>query len=195
MTSHSVRSSLLLVAGLMLPAVAFAHPGHVSGDVFVQGFVHPFTGLDHLLAMLASGMWAAQLGARARWQVPLVFVGMMVIGALVGMQAGAVALVETGIVASVVVFGLLVAAAVRAPQLAGAVVVALFAALHGHAHGAEMASAVGAGHYIAGFVLATGLLHVVAVVATALLQASHRMVLVRIAGALIATAGVLLAAL
>ena len=209
---HVVRASrapLALLAGLLLPAVAFAHPGHLSADVppstfllgtflssnvFAQGFVHPFTGLDHLLAMLASGMWAVQLGGRARWQVPMVFVGMMMLGALLGMSTGAVAQVETGVIASVIVLGLLVAATVRAPRASGAVVVAAFAALHGHTHGAEMPSVAGAGFYIAGFALATALLHSVAVIVATLLQSSRRAVLVRIIGALIAAAGTVLLA-
>jgi len=186
---RAIRAPLALLVGLMLPAVAFAHPGHLSGNVFAQGFLHPFTGLDHLLAMLASGLWAAQLGGRARWQVPAVFVGMMMLGALLGMQTGAVSLVETGVVASVIVLGLLVATAAQARRLSGAVVVAVFAALHGHAHGAEMAPAAGAGLYIAGFALATVLLHSVAVIAATGLQSSRRDAAVRIIGAVIATAG------
>jgi len=193
-STRSIHSALMLLAGLTFPAIAFAHPGHVSGSVFAQGFVHPFTGLDHLLAMLASGMWAAQLGGRARWQVPAVFVGMMMLGAFVGMHTGAVALVETGVVASVVVLGLLVAAAARAPHLIGALVVATFAALHGLAHGSEMASSASIAFYVVGIALATLLLHGVAVGLVTLLLAYHRMALVRAAGVLIAAAGTLLLA-
>lgn len=194
MKFRSVRS-LTLLAGLLLPAVAMAHPGHAVDGAFSQGLLHPFTGIDHLLAMLGSGMWAAQLGGRARWQVPLAFVVMMMIGALVGMHTGVVALVETGIVASVIVLGVLVAAAIRAPHLTGAVVVAVFALLHGHAHGSEMGSVDGAGLYIAGFALATLLLHGIAVAAATLLQVRRRAMLVRTVGALIAAVGAMLLAL
>jgi urease accessory protein len=148
-----------MLATLMLPSLAYAHivAGRTSG--FAHGFVHPLTGLDHIAAMVAVGLWAAQRGGRAVWVVPLTFVSVMSVSGLLGMTGVSIPFVEPGIAASVFVLGLLIAAAVRLPLVASSLIVGLFAVFHGHAHGAEMPETVSGLTYGIGFVLATGLLH------------------------------------
>jgi urease accessory protein len=178
--------TLALAAAFATP-LACAHTGHgVVGAA--SGFAHPFAGLDHLLAMLAIGAWAAQQPGRARWAIPLAFVAAMAAGTLAGFAGYSLPAVEPMIAASVVALGLVVAAAVRAPVSAGVAVAALFALFHGHAHGMEAAGQPLAA-YLAGMILATALLHAagyaggLAVRATAL----------RWAGAAVAAGGVALA--
>ena len=152
---------VLLVAGTCLPIAAFAHPGHVStsADALRAGFAHPWSGLDHMLAMLALGMWAAQHGRRALLVLPLLFPAVLVAGALFGLGASLTPTFETLIAASVLVLGVLVALRARLPLRYGATLVALIALLHGYAHGAELPAGAGALEYFAGFAAATLLLH------------------------------------
>ena len=147
---------------LALPALAQAHPGHDGHDLtwdFSSGFAHPLSGWDHLLAMIAVGLWAAQLGGRARWLVPAAFVSVMTLGATLGRTGIIFPGVEQGIAASVLVLGLLIATAVRLPVTAGMALVGVFAIFHGFAHGAEMPATAGGLLYGAGFIAATALLH------------------------------------
>jgi urease accessory protein len=147
---------------LALPALAHAHPGHEGHELtwsFNGGFAHPLSGWDHLLAMIAVGLWAAQLGGRARWLVPAAFVGVMTLGAIAGQAGLMIPGLEQGIAASVLVFGLLIAAAVRLPVAAGMALVGVFAIFHGLAHGAELPATAGGLSYGAGFIAATALLH------------------------------------
>jgi urease accessory protein len=152
---------------LLFPALAQAHPGHDLTWDFSGGFAHPVTGLDHVLAMAAVGLWAAQLGGRARWLVPAAFVGTMIGGAALGHAFGRggaeVPGIEQGIAASVLLLGLLISAAVRLPVAAGMALVGVFALFHGFAHGAEMPATAGGFAYGAGFVVATAALHVAGV--------------------------------
>ncbi|MEO6920649.1 MAG: HupE/UreJ family protein [Collimonas sp.] len=152
------RASALLIAACGITS-AFAHPGHPDAFGFNDGFAHPFSGIDHLLAMLAVGLWAAQNKRSALWVLPLLFPLMMVAGALLAFAGVSVPGVETGIAASVAVFGLLIAFAIRMPLWASAAVVSVFALLHGYAHGSELPHGASALWYGAGFVAATALLH------------------------------------
>lgn len=157
------RSFLLAASFLAIAGLAHAHPGH-DGDHgltwdFSGGLAHPFSGWDHVLAMVAVGLWAAQLGGRARWLVPTAFVGAMTLGTALGHSGFALPGTEQGIAASVLVLGLLVAAAVRLPVAVGMGLVGVFAIFHGLAHGAEMPATAGGLGYGAGFVAATALLH------------------------------------
>jgi urease accessory protein len=177
----------------LVPTLAQAHPGvhHTAG--FGQGLSHPLSGLDHVLAMLAVGLWAAQLGGRAIWCVPASFVGMMTLGAALGFAGVNVPGVEQSILASVLVLGLFLAAAVRLPLAASVVLVAVFAFFHGSAHGAEMSrdsSALACG---AGFLLATTALHGVGLSLGLLARKAAQTPLLRVSGAAIATIAVLLA--
>ena len=156
--SHTL--TLLAVVGTLLfgHARLHAHPGHDTAS-FGAGLVHPLGGLDHILAMLAVGLWVAQLGGRARWMAPATFIGVMTLGGALGLAHVSLPFVEQGILLSVLVLGVLIAAAVRLPLVASAAIVGLFALCHGFAHGAEMPDTAAGFTYGAGFALATALLH------------------------------------
>jgi urease accessory protein len=196
-TKTRARIGVLLLAALS-SGVAAAHPGH-PGSVyetigFSAGFSHPFSGLDHLLAMLAVGLWAAQNKRPALWVLPLAFPLMMMAGAAIAMAGVSVPGIETGIAASVAALGLLIAFAVRLPVGASAAVVSLFAMFHGYAHGAELPSGASALLYGAGFVAATALLHVIGLGIGLLAGKNVADKAVRFAGAGIAAAGAYLLA-
>jgi urease accessory protein len=144
--------AVVAVALAALPTAAFAHVGDHSHMSFAEGLAHPFTGLDHLLAMVAVGLWASQIGQRALWLLPLTFPAVMVAGAALGFGGVALPWVEIGIAASVLVLGAAVALTLR-PSLAISVpLIAGFAALHGYSHGVEVPADVSALTYAAGFV-------------------------------------------
>lgn len=148
-----------IVASFASALPAFAHTGG-AGAALDHGFAHPFTGLDHLLAMTCVGVLAAAMGGRALVTVPLAFLAMTVVGALVGVAAIGLPGVELGIAASVAVLGALLAAGAR-PHLAPAgLLVGLFAVFHGYAHGSEMPPGASGLAFFAGFVAATALLHI-----------------------------------
>lgn len=151
---------LFLTAAFLFLATgaAHAHVDPVAHGSFASGFTHPIFGWDHVLAMVAVGLWATQLGRRGLVVVPTTFVATMVFGFALALAGAALPLVEPVILASVIALGLLVAFALRLSPALGAVVVAGFALFHGFAHGAEMGAA-GAAAYGAGFAVATALLH------------------------------------
>ncbi|MFD1330943.1 HupE/UreJ family protein [Methylopila musalis] len=175
----------------MLPTAAFAHVGgHVDG--FAHGFEHPVGGADHVLAMVAVGVLAAQLGGRALWATPLAFMGMMTVGGALGMAGVDVPFVELGIGLSVLALGLVLAFGIGLSSVAAAAMVGFFAIFHGHAHGAEMPGAANALSYGLGFLLATGLLHLAGVGlgrAARGLAPTVRPTLFRLAGGAFAIAG------
>ncbi|MGK9066640.1 HupE/UreJ family protein [Stutzerimonas chloritidismutans] len=181
------RKLLFATALLLSPALAVAHPGHDHAGI-MSGLAHPVFGLDHLLAMLAVGLWAAQQTGTARWALPLTFVATMLLGGLLGFAGTEMPMLETGIAGSVLALGLLVALAVRPPLAVAAGLTALFAASHGVAHGLELPALSSPWGYAAGFVAATAALHGAGyVVARSLPQVAAP--LVRIAGAASALAG------
>jgi urease accessory protein len=153
------RLALSLVAMLIATTTAHAHTGVGDTHGLVHGFAHPMGGIDHVLVMVAVGLFAAQLGGRALWLVPLSFVAMMAIGGGFGMAGVALPVAELGIVLSVVVLGVAVAARLHVPTVVAMMLVGFFALFHGHAHGAEMPSAASALVYGIGFVLGTASLH------------------------------------
>ena len=175
-------ASLTLLAGIM-PTLAYAHPGEAGG--LAHGLAHPFSGLDHLCAMVAVGLWAAQLGGRAAWLVPLSFVAVMMQGGLLGMTGIVIPYAETGIIMSLLVLGLLVAAAVRLPLALISVLVGSFALFHGYAHGAEISPGDSAFAYFSGFVLASVFLNLSGFAFGMLV----RIYMQRLAGAAVAMAG------
>ena len=156
MRTHITRWSLAL-AVMAFSGMAQAHPGHVGG--YLAGIAHPFTGLDHLLAMLAVGVWAAQLGGRAKWLVPASFIACMAVAASVGLSGIALPMVESGIATSVLLLGLLIAFSIKLPIALSASIVGLFAVFHGYAHGAEMPQLSTPWVYGIGFMLSTAALH------------------------------------
>jgi urease accessory protein len=149
---------LIVLIGLF-PTVASAHTGVGDATGFVHGFSHLFGGIDHVLAMVAVGIFAAHLGGRALWLVPISFVTVMAIGGALGMAGVPLPFVEIGIGLSVVALGLAIALQVGLPTLAAMGLVAFFAVFHGHAHGSEMANTASALAYGLGFVAATASLH------------------------------------
>jgi urease accessory protein len=159
---HMKKILVSLMSFVTLVQSAEAHvgpPGHAH-DV-VSGFMHPIGGVDHVLAMVAVGVFAAMLGGRARWALPLSFVAMMLLGGLSGFAGFNVPYVEIGIAASVIAFGLVIALEWKAPVALAAALVGLFAVFHGVAHGAEMPADASIYSYALGFASATALLHVV----------------------------------
>ncbi|GAB4355481.1 MAG: HupE/UreJ family protein [Oricola sp.] len=140
-------------------APAFAHLNPDEHGSFPAGFSHPLFGADHILAMIAVGLWAWMIGGRATWTVPAAFVTTMLAGFLLALAGVPLPFVEPAILASVIALGLLVAMAVKLPVMPAAVIVGAFALFHGHAHGGEIGSA-GAFAYGAGFAAATAILHV-----------------------------------
>lgn len=183
---------IVLGIAFFLPSLAHAHVGVGDTTGFAQGVGHPLRGVDHILAMIAVGLWAAQRPGRARWVIPATFVLVMAFAGAVGMMGILVPFAEQGIVISVLVLGVLVAGAVRLPLFASALVVGLFAIFHGHAHGAEMPPNASGLAYGAGFVLATGLLHALGIGVALLTRRIGQANLARISGGLIALSGVYL---
>lgn len=180
------------LAALSACSVADAHMGsnHVHG--FGDGFSHPFTGLDHLAAMLAVGMWAAQRGGRSMWALPASFVGMLAIGAGLALGGVSVPMVEPGIVASVLVLGLMIAFAARLPSAISVAVVGVFALFHGYAHGLEMPESALGLMFGAGFVSASVMLHVAGIGLAGMVAKHLHPKLIQAAGGVIAAAGVYL---
>jgi len=156
---RKLLSGLTLAAAALAPTVALAHPGHGDQSGFIHGFLHPITGLDHLLAMVTVGILAYQIGGRALWAVPATFLAVMAAGGLLGVAGVSFYFVEGGIAASVVVLGLIVALALKPPVALAMALVALFAVFHGYAHGIEAPLAGSTAAYGAGFLVATALLH------------------------------------
>jgi urease accessory protein len=182
-----------LLAYVTILPVAQAHTFGSQGAGLMAGLTHPFVGLDHLLAMIAVGIWAGQLGGRAVWLIPLTFVSVMAAAASLASFGLLLPLIEPAIACSVLVLGLLIAGSVRLPTSLGALLVGLFAVFHGYAHGLELPQAASPILYGAGFVLATALLHGRGI-GFARKSLQHKM-LQRIAGySLIAASGLLLAA-
>ncbi|MGY4303773.1 urease accessory protein [Bradyrhizobium sp. USDA 4369] len=154
---HSACGVLLL--SVLTASPGFAHEQTGVGGGLAAGLLHPLTGLDHLVAMVAVGIWGAQLGGAAIWVLPIVFPLVMALGAVAGILKIGLPVPELVIALSALVLGLAVALRVRAPFVLAAAVVAVFAIFHGHAHGAELPSAANPLAYGCGFVVATGLLH------------------------------------
>jgi urease accessory protein len=154
-----MERTLVTLALLFLSTAASAHTGHGSSG-FGTGLLHPFSGMDHLLAMLAVGLWAGQLGGKRVWQLPATFMAMLAAGAFIGMMVPVLPLIEPGIAASVLILGLLIANTARLALPASFALTAVFGLFHGYAHGSEMPSATAPLAYAAGFLLATASLHV-----------------------------------
>jgi len=150
---------LVTIALLLAPSVAFAHPGHGEAGSLLAGFLHPLSGLDHLLAMTAVGLFAAHLGGRALWAVPATFVAVMALGGVSGAAGISLPFVEIAIALSVVIFGLMIFSGMAPPVLAAMALVGIFAIFHGHAHGTEMPVGGSGVDYGIGFMVATTLLH------------------------------------
>jgi urease accessory protein len=154
---------LVLMASLLASSAAQAHLGIGDTNGFGHGFAHPLSGLDHVLAMVAVGLFAAHLGGRALWLVPLSFVSMMMVGGALGVAGVRLPFAEIGIGLSVVVLGIAVAASYDMATAFAMALVGFFAIFHGHAHGTEMPASASGLAYGAGFVLATATLHAIGI--------------------------------
>ncbi len=187
------RKFLLPLLALALPTLAQAHTGAGPIHGFLDGVNHPIHGLDHLLAMIAVGLWAAQMGGRAVWTVPTSFVALMALGGALGMAGFHLPMVETGILTSVLLLGLLITFAVRLPLWASASVVGFFALFHGFAHGAEMPETATTLLYASGFILATAGLHAIGLGLGVAMKKAPFAPTLRIAGGLVLIGGAILA--
>ncbi len=186
---RATRWLIMLVPMLLWAQVAFAHPQAGEAKGFLTGFKHPISGLDHVLAMVAVGLWGAQLGSPAIWLLPVAFPMVMAFGGMLGLMGVPLPGVEYGIAASAILLGAAVMFEVRPPLALAAVLVAFFAIFHGHAHGTELPPGESGLLYSIGFVIATGCLHGVGIS----IGVAHRWMwgqrMLRVAGALVAVGG------
>ena len=185
--------ALLALALIALPTAAFAHPGHVGDAGLIHGFMHPVGGIDHILAMVAVGVFAFVLGGRALFLVPLSFVGMMAVGFLLGVSGIGLPFVELGIALSSIVIGAAAAWGKPMPVAAAMSLAGVFAIFHGHAHGAEMPADAAGFEYALGFIAATALLHLAgigAAMGVGKLSARFGKPVAQVAGAAFALGGV-----
>ena len=180
----------LVVIFFLSNSLAYAHGGIGLNSGIAGGFMHPLSGLDHIAAMVAVGLWGAFLGRPAIWLLPVVFPLIMVVGGVFGMLHLPIPAIETGIASSAIVLGLMVALAARPPLWVAAIMVAIFAIFHGYAHGAELPNATNPIAYSIGFVVATGLLHLSGIAFGLLVEWPQGKVAVRLGGAVIALVGV-----
>jgi urease accessory protein len=184
------KLTAMIAVGLSILAFpALAHTGEGYGGGFVAGFAHPILGWDHVAAMVAVGLWGAFLGAPAIWVLPVVFPLVMALGATAGIVGLPLPAVETGIALSAVVLGLMIVLAARLPLWIAGVIVGVFAIFHGYAHGTELPSSANAFAYAVGFVLSTGLLHMIGIAFGLLVKWPAGRMAVRGAGGLISLAG------
>lgn len=186
-----VRSAACVLSLLLATASpAFAHVQAGQAKGFVTGLRHPVSGADHVLAMIAVGLWGAQLGVPAIWLLPVTFPMVMAFGGFLALVGIALPGVEVGIALSALVLGLAVASEARPPLAVAGVLVAMFAIFHGHAHGAELPAGQSGLMYSIGFVVATGCLHGIGIAIGEVRRWRGGRVFLRLAGAAVALAGV-----
>ncbi len=190
----AAQRSKQLLTGLLLLCCSALAQAHTGGEGvvggFISGFMHPLSGVDHLLAMVAVGIWGATLGRPLLVALPIVFPMLMVVGGILGISNVPLPYVEPGIAMSVVVLGLAIAAAWRAPVGVAIAIVAVFGVFHGFAHGKELPESAAPAAYAAGFVLSTGLLHLAGISIGALKVLPRGTQFLRASGAVIAAMGV-----
>jgi len=188
--STTIKSSLLILFFLCLSPSVFAHASAASlQGGFISGFLHPLTGIDHIVAMVAVGLWGVFLGKPAIWMLPIIFPLMMAFGGALGVIGVDIPGIETGIALSGIVLGLAVAFAVKPPLWVAGIIVGAFAIFHGHAHGTELPNATSPLVFSVGFVTATGLLHLAGIAFGELARWSWGEKVVRVVGVGIAGIG------
>jgi urease accessory protein len=180
----------ILTLALLWPGAAFAHVDGAAAGGFASGLLHPVTGLDHVVAMIAVGLWGAQLGAPAIWVLPVTFPLVMAFGGMLGLLGVGLPGVEIGIALSAVALGPLVLVEARPPWWLGAVVVGAFAIFHGHAHGTELPDGATGLVYSVGFVIATGCLHAIGIAIGLIHRWQAGRLAIRAGGGAVAAAGV-----
>ena len=193
--SHGHQRALAATAALCAivlfwPIAAWAHVGSGEGGSFVTGLLHPISGLDHVLAMVAVGLWGAQLRMPAIWVLPVAFPLVMALGGLLGLLGIPLPGVEVGIAVSAIVLGIMVLGAVKPPLWVALVLVSVFAIFHGHAHGTELPAGQSGLEYSLGFVIATGLLHACGIAIGLINHWRTGAVMLRAVGAAVAMGGV-----
>jgi urease accessory protein len=181
------RAVFSLLCLVFVPELAYAHPGVAGGGL--HGMLHPFTGLDHLCAMIAVGIWAAQTGGRTTWILPATFVFIMAAGGMLGLSGVSLSFFEGGIVASLLILGVLIAAAIRLPLLGSMALVGGFALFHGYAHGVEMPRNASGFNYALGFMFSTIVLHLTGIVLAFSLEKTGHKSYIKLAGVTIAALG------
>lgn len=184
-----LRTLAITATFLAFAGAASAHEGAGVTGGFISGFMHPILGWDHVVAMVAVGLWGAFLGRPAIWILPVVFPLVMALGGALGVMGIPVPAVETGIAASALVLGALVAFAARPPIWIAAVFVGAFAIFHGHAHGTELPDAANPLAYSIGFVIATGILHSLGIAFGLLVRWPAGKIAVQAGGGIIALVG------
>ena len=184
-----VKWVALLFAVLFWTQSALAHPVKGQAIGFLTGFLHPISGLDHVLAMVAVGLWGAQLGAPAIWLLPVAFPIVMAFGGMLGLMGVPLPGTEIGIAASAIMLGALVMLEIRPPLIVAGVVVSFFAIFHGHAHGSELPAGQNALLFSIGFVIATGCLHGLGISIGLIHRWPWGQRALRLAGATVAMAG------
>jgi urease accessory protein len=190
MRQRSLFRAMSLVLFMLLCAEsAYAHPQQGEAKGFVTGFQHPISGLDHVLAMIAVGLWGAQLGAPAVWVLPVAFPMVMAFGGMLALMGIPLPGVEYGIAASAILLGAAVLFELRPPLAMAAALVGLFAIFHGHAHGTELPPGESGLLYSMGFVIATGCLHAVGMTIGAVHRWGWGQRLLRFAGGVVAAGG------
>ncbi len=180
----------VLIIILFVPSVVFAHAQQGEAAGFLTGLRHPISGLDHVLAMVAVGLWGAQLGSPAIWLLPVAFPLVMAIGGMLGLMGMPLPGIEYGIAASAILLGAVVMFEVRPPLAVAAILVGFFAIFHGHAHGTELPPGQSALLYSMGFVIATGCLHATGIGIGTIHRWPWGQTLLRFAGAVVAVGGV-----
>jgi urease accessory protein len=183
-------NATLLACGLLLALPAWAHEQAGQAAGFLTGMLHPVSGLDHVLAMVAVGLWGAQLGAPAIWLLPVTFPLVMAFGGFLGLMGVPLPGVEIGIALSAILLGTMVATQARPPLWLAAAVVGFFAIFHGHAHGTELPAGESGLLYSIGFVIVTGLLHATGIAIGLIHRWRKGRIALRGAGAAVGAAGV-----
>jgi len=184
----TISMSILMLLSTISIAFAHADAATITG-CFLSGFFHPITGLDHVIAMIAVGLWGAFLGRPAIWVLPIIFPLVMAFGGALGVAGVHIPYIETGIALSGLILGLAVAFAVRPPLWVASILVGAFAIFHGHAHGTELPNAANPLIYSVGFVIGTGLLHLAGILFGELTRWSWGNMAVRSGGTIIALIG------
>jgi len=190
---HDIRArarAALLLAGVLLALPAWAHEQAGQAAGFFTGMLHPVSGLDHVLAMIAVGLWGAQLGAPAIWLLPVTFPLVMAFGGFLGLLGVPLPGVEIGIALSAILLGTMVATQARPPLWLAATAVGFFAIFHGHAHGTELPAGESGLLYSIGFVVVTGCLHATGIAIGLIHRWQQGRVALRGAGAVVGAAGV-----
>ena len=188
--SRTRARDLLLVVGLLAALPAWAHEQAGPAAGFLAGMLHPVSGLDHVLAMVAVGLWGAQLGSPALWLLPVTFPLVMACGGFLGLLGVPLPGVEIGIALSAILLGAVVATQARPPLWLAAVAVGFFAIFHGHAHGTELPAGQSGLLYSIGFVIVTGALHATGIAIGLIHRWQQGRVALRGAGAVVGAAGV-----